>query len=385
MATYEIEKFGATGDGYTSATSSIQKAIDTCWEKGGGQVVCGSGIFRTGSLVLKSNVELRLEPGSRLVGSEYLKDYQDLEAADFYAGKSPEKSRNALILAVEAENIALTGQGEINGSGMAFYDLKTADEHGKLAKPPTPRPRIIMFYRCRNVLIKDLTFRDASCWTIWLMRCENVHIHRLKIFSNRRMRNIDGIDIDACRQVTVSDCLMDTEDDCIAVRSIQQLYDSPAICEDVVITNCIFRTQCNGIRVGCPGDGEIRNCVFSNLIISDSTNGLLIQNPAYYLPPGSSGSADIHDLVFSDISITCRKHPLAITVDSGIKLKRLSDITFNNIKVVSSGGPILLQGSPETILRNIRLQDIEMKTSAEEFIICRCCESITLDNLRLQR
>jgi len=384
MGNYEIKEFGARGDGYTPATSSIQKAIDICSEKGGGRVVCGSGIFRTGSLVLKSNVELTLEPGCRVVGSEDLKDYLDLETAGFYGGKSPEKSRNALLLAVEAENIALTGQGEINGSGMAFYDLKTADENGKLAKPPTPRPRIIMFYRCRNVLIKDLTFRDAACWTIWLMRCENVHIQRLKIFSNRRMRNIDGIDIDACRQITVSDCLMDTEDDCIAVRSIQQLYDSPAICEDVAITNCIFRTQCNGIRVGCPGDGEIRNCVFSNLIISDSTNGLLIQNPEYYLPPGNSGSADIHDLVFANLVISCRKHPLAVTVDPGIKLKRLADITFQNIKVVSSGGPILLQGSPETVLRNISLHHIEMKTCSDQSLICRWCENITWHDCRLK-
>jgi len=380
----DVRDYGAVADGQTLNTQAIQNSIDACHGKGGGRVLCEGGSFRTGTLILKSNVELTVVAGSRLLASEDLKDYQDLAAPGFTPGQGHEKSQNALILAHDAENIALTGRGEIYGSGLAFYDPASADKFGKLAKPSTPRPRLVMFYRCRNVLIEDLTFSESACWNIWLMKCENVHIHRLKIFSNRRMRNVDGIDIDACRQVTVSDCLMDTEDDCIAVRAMQDLYDSPAVCEDVTVSNCVFRTACNGIRVGCPGDGEIRNCVFGNLIISDSARGIILQNPKVYLPEGSTGSADIHDLLFSGITITARLSPVWLYVEEGIRLKRFSDITFSDIQVVKSGGPFVIEGSPETLIHNIALNNIQMKTSATESLVLRHCAGITLTNFSVR-
>lgn len=383
MKTFRITDFGAVGDGKTLNTTAIQKTIDICNEKGGGKVVCDRGVFISGTLVLKSNVNLFIESGSKIKGSENLNDYQDLQAPGFIPGEGIEKSKNALILATFAENFSITGIGEINGSGLAFYDPKTADINGKFAKPETARPRIIMFYRCKNVLIEDVSFVDSSCWTIWLMQCENVHIHRAKFFGNARMRNVDGIDIDQSKRVTVSDCFFDTEDDCIAVRSMKNLYKKQMVCETIAVSNCIFKTHCNGIRIGCPCDGEIKDCIFSDIVIEDCGNGILFEYPKRYLFGGSS-SACVHDILFNNVIIkNSAGSPIKLIVEEGIKIDRLSDINFSNIKILNSHKPVIVCGSSNTIIKNIRFENVELHTTGENASLFQKCEGIKLNNFEV--
>ncbi len=382
MNTYNIADFGAVADGKSINTKAIQKAIDTCYQAGGGRVLCGSGYYRTGTLTLKSNVNLHLEAGCKIVGSESLSDYEDLSAKGFIAKATPEKSRNCLIKAVESENISITGLGEINGSGEAFYEHASISPYGKFEKPPTPRPRIVMFYRCRNILFQDTSFVNSPCWTFWLMQCEDVNVHRIKIRGDRRLRNVDGIDIDACRNVTVSDSIIDTEDDCIILRSMQNMYDTPAVCENITVNNCVLKSQCQGIRIGCPNDAVIQNSTFSNLVITNSTNGIIIQNPKVYLREGSSGSLDVHDIMFSNITIGCKQFPVWIYIEDGIKLKRLSDLSFSNMRI-KSGGPFIVQGSKETAIRKVNFSNVDIETSGDDAVICRNCEDIKLTNMQL--
>jgi len=149
---------------------------------------------------------------------------------------------------------------------------------------------------------------------------------------------LNGVNIDACRNVTISDCLMDTEDDCIVLRAIQYLYDDPAVCENVTVTNCVLKTACQGVRVGCPGDAVIRNSTFSNLVIESTNNGILFENPHRYLPPDARPRADVSDIVFSNVVIRCRRWPIKILVEDGIALRRLSDLSFSNFRI-RSGAP----------------------------------------------
>lgn len=379
---YKIKDFGAE-ERIKINTKAIQKAIDTCNEKGGGRVVCGPGIFKTGTIILKSNVNLFLEKGSILVGSEELKDYKDLIADGFIPGEMHEKSKNALILAAFEENISITGMGEINGSGLAFYDHKTADSKGKFAKPDNQRPRIVMFYRCKNILIEDVSFVNSSCWTIWLMQCENVLIKKIRVLGDRRMRNVDGIDIDGCKNVVVSDCIMNTEDDCIAIRSIKNLYQQPCVCENITVNNCIFRTSCNGIRIGCPADGEIKNCVFNNIIIETIVNGILLEYPKRYLPHDLQGSANVHDIMFNNFLINAQGSPIALIIEDGVKILNLSDIVFSNIKIVNSKKPILISGNKQSIICSIKFENIGLKTKGEDAILCRWARGIKFNNFEV--
>lgn len=378
----DITDHGAIGNAVTLNTHAIQQAIDTCHDAGGGMVWCGPGTFITGTVYLRSHVELHLAAGCRIVGSTRLEDYPDFIAPGYRHQIAPEQSSKCLIGAVEAQGIAITGSGIIDGSGLAFYGSAPPPEQGKYAKPPTPRPRIAMLYRCQGVRIQDVTFLDSPCWTCWLMRCETVHIHRVRIQGDRRMRNVDGIDIDGCRDVTVSDCIIHTEDDCLVLRAMRPLYDddTPVVCENVVITNCLLDSGCQGVRVGCPSDGTVRHCTLSNLVIRSENNGIVFDNPARYLRDG--GTADVHDIAFANVTIRCRRAPIRIYIEEGIRLARLADLRFSDLRI-QSGSPWLIQGSTQTTIRDVRLTNIDVQTTGDDAIICRRARGIKLDNVEL--
>lgn len=378
---FDILSFGAVPDGVTENSAAIQRAIDACHESGGGRVFCGSGTFLSGSFELKSNVELHLAVGCRIVGSPRLEDYRELTAPGFRTERSPERSSQSLVRAIGAENIAITGPGELNGSGLAFYDTSLGPVTF-FPKPVGARPRIVMFYKCRNIRIQETSFIDSPCWTIWLMMCERVAIHRVTVSGDQRMINNDGIDIDACRDVTVSDSFFKTADDCVILRSIQGCYETPALCENVSVANCVLDSCCQGIRVGCPGDGEIRNAVFSNIVINSASNGINFENPKRYLRDTMRGTADVHDILFSNITIDCVNTPISIVVEDGIELPRLAGIGFFHVRI-RSGKPCLVKGSPETIIRDVTFSDIRLDTTGDDAVICRNCEGVKFNGVEV--
>ncbi len=379
---FDIREYGARPDGQTLNTSAIQGAIDACHAAGGGRVLCGPGTYLTGSLHLKSGVDLHLSLGCRLVGSTNLADYDDMIAPGFRHQAAPEHSSKSLLIAIGAEDFAITGPGEINGSGPSFYDTSSVLWERFYAKPASPRPRMLMACKCRSFRIEDASFNDSPCWTFWLMQCEDVGIHRIRMLADQKMINNDGIDLDMCRNVTVSDCILKTGDDCIILRAMRNLHDTESPCENVTVSNCALDSWCQGIRVGCPGDGVIRNCTFSNLVITGPGNGIVFNNPARYLPQGCTGSADVRRILFSNVAIDCGNAPIKMDVDAGVVLPYLGDVSFSNLRI-RSGQPIIVQGSPETTIRNVRFSNIEIETSGEDALRCRYCEGVSFADVRV--
>ncbi|NLW87107.1 MAG: hypothetical protein GXY38_09565 [Planctomycetes bacterium] len=334
----------------------IQGAIDAAHQKGGGRVVLEPGVHRSGSIVMRSFVELHVPAGAKIQGGSKPEDYHDFEAPD-YPGHAPEKSRKCFISAAHAENIAITGTGEINGAGRDFYDTNVP-EGAFFVKPPHPRPRMIQFFNCRNVRFEGTSFVDSPGWTFWLIGCNDVFVHRVRVHGCQQMINNDGIDIDGCRRVTISDSFFRTGDDCLILRAIPQSPDHKPICEEVVVTNCVLDSWCQGIRVGCPSDDTIRNCTFSNLVISGRGNGINVDNPKRYLMPNCNGRLDLNNILFSNIVIESKNTPIRIFVEEGVKLRHLGGLTFSHIRIKAQK-PCLVQGSSETCIDGLRFTDVQ--------------------------
>lgn len=358
---------------------SLQNAIDAAHAAGGGRVALEPGVHATGTLFMKSHVELHIPAGAKIQGSGKVTDYLDFRDPGFDA-VAPENSHKCLIAAAHCENIAITGDGEINGDGPAFYDTHVPEGHF-FAKPPDPRPRMIQFFDCRNVRFESVSFVDSPGWTFWLIGCVDVKIHGITVTGCQQMINNDGIDIDHCRNVTVSDCVITTGDDCLILRAIRKSPEHHAVCENVVVSNCILDSRCQTIRVGCPSDDTIRNCSFSNLVIRGSGkqgNGININNPKRYLKPGCNGYLDVHDIVFNNLVIESTGVPIWINVEEGVKLRRLAGITFSNIRIRSEH-PCRLKGSPETTIEDIRFSEIRCSKA----MVVEKCRRVSLNHVDL--
>ncbi len=377
-----VKDSGAAGDGKTNDSAALQKAIDTCSHAGGGKVVVPPGEYLVATLYMKSNVELHLTAGAKLRGEQSPDCYDDFKADGFKSEFCAENTARVLLAASYCENISITGQGEINGSGPAFYDTANSGPEGVYAKPPIKRPRMVMFFRCKNVKLEDSSYMDSPCWTIWLIACEQVNIRGIKVIGDQKMINNDGIDIDSCRNVAISDCFIKTGDDCLILRAIQQVQDQPAICENVAVSNCVLDSWCQGIRVGCPGDNIIRNCAFSNIVFDGRGSVINVDNPKRYLPENSGTRLDLTNIMFSNFIVDSGRYPVRINVEEGVKLRKISGLVFSNFRG-KSAKPCLISGSSETIVENIKFSNFDITSEESSPIVCRNARNVRLNDEEL--
>ena len=249
-ADFNVRDYGAKGDGVAFDTAAIQAAIDACNSAGGGTVVVPAGTYLTGTIELKNNVGLRLEKGSVLLGSKNLDDYP--ECVPNLRSYTDKYTRHSIIYAESAENIAITGEGTIDGQGAAFDNTTYA------------RPNMMRIISCRNVSVRGIRMLDGAMWTCHFLSCTDVSVSGVTIRS-RVNKNNDGLDIDGCRNVRISDCDISSGDDAIVLKST-----SPLPSENVVISNCVLSTACNAIKMGTESNGGFKNVAISNCVVYDT-------------------------------------------------------------------------------------------------------------------
>lgn len=235
-----ILTYGAKNDGKTINTVAIQQAIDACSGSGGGRVLVPAGIFISGTVHIKRGVNLVIEQGAVLKGSDQLSDYQAV------------KGTPALIIAQDVDHIAISGQGVIDGNGHAPNFQKGDNGKG--------RPMLMFFVDCRHVAVSGIHLRSPAFWTEKYSGCEDVRITGISVYAHANWNN-DGIDIDS-KNVVVSDCIFDTDDDAICLKSER---DAP--CENVTITNCVAASNCNAIKMGTASRGGFQNIHISGITI----------------------------------------------------------------------------------------------------------------------
>lgn len=288
-AKYNITDYGAVANSGAPATKAIQKAIDSCNKNGGGIVVVPPGIFYTGPLRLKSNVNLHLSEGSILRFSTNPDDYLPVvltrwEGVDCY-------NYSPLIYAYQQENIAITGKGILDGQAsdsswwrwkgrgkfgwkegmesqsspegrdmlMKFEVNNTDIKKRIMGKGHYLRPPFVELYKCKNILLEDFTLNRAPFWQLHPLLSENITIRGVRAES--RGPNNDGCDPESCKDVLIENCYFSTGDDCIAIKSGRnndgRRWNIPS--ENIVIRNCVMKDGHGGVVIGSEVSGGCRN------------------------------------------------------------------------------------------------------------------------------
>ena len=337
--------------------AAIQKAIDAANAAGGGVVRLERGVYESGTLYLKSGVELNVPEGAVLRGGTRPEDYDDV--VDARIRKHPERSDKVFIACTFQTNVTVTGKGVIDGRGPCFYDTDVPASEPFYRKPPHPRPRMLQFVGCRDVRFEDITLKDSPGWTCWVRMGENVTAERVKILADQRMINNDGFHIDGCRHVRIRNCTFRTGDDCVVMRAIRSPDGESGLCEDMLVEDCDMSTSCSGVRLGCPSDGTIRKGVFRRLRIRGN-GGILSGHPTGYLQEGSVGGFRMEDILFEDCDVESKWEGIAYYVEPGITLGAFGNTVFRNLRV-KSGQRLMLRGNGNTWLENLRFENVKLE------------------------
>ena len=373
---YNVRDYGAKGDGRTLDHGAINKAIEAATADGGGQVVLSAGTYLCGSIRLKSNVDLHLMAGAKILAAPAsLKAYDESESF----GGFPEYQdgghtyfHNSLIWAEGQQNVSITGHGMIDGEGLTKRDTETAGnvQGGSIGTGD----KAIALKLCRNVTIRDITIYRGGHFAIITTGCDIGTIDNVTIDTNR-----DGIDIDCCKYFTVSNTKVNTpNDDAIVLKSSYALK-RPVLCEHILITNCIVTGYklgtflsgeyipekvnwvCGRIKLGTESNGGYRNITISNCTCMWSS-GLAFEEV---------DQGRMENITVSNISLSHVHHyPIYITTgcrNRGPKeVTRMSsarDIYINNVVAddCDSLAGIIITGMEGEPIRNVSLSNIRIQ------------------------
>lgn len=367
---YNIRDYGAVGDGVAKDTASIQKAIDLCAEQGGGTVVVPAGEYLSGTIQLRSYVELYLTPAARIVSS--------MEEADFTAPEGEEAAElsegqgsRALVCARHAKHIAVTGLGTIDGRGEHFLEPEDGVSDYVLEPLGGFRPKLIDLEGCTNVVFRDVTLYRASSWGLHMTGCNQVTVDGVKILGQVRGPNNDGIDPDCCKDVHISNCHIETGDDCIVIKTTKYGAERYGACENITVTNCTLQSHDSAIKIGTETHADIRNITVTNCVIRNSNRGVGI-----WVRDG----ATMENMLFSNLFIETRlfsneeeikrtlrwwgkSEPIFMTAERRNTPNASVPGTIRNIRfdqlLIESEGCIYLEGSEESILEGIVLRNVK--------------------------
>jgi len=340
---YDITKYGAIADGKTLCTDAIQKAIDACSDNGGGVVCLPAGRFISGTIALRSGVTLNLLAGCTLLGSTDLKDYPPyVQAFRSYTDNYTDKS---LIYAEKVEHIAITGRGVIDGQGATFEG------------PYKVRPYMIRIIECNDVTVQDVKIINSPMWVQHYLACEDVRIDGITVKSLVNHNN-DGIDIDCCRRVTISNCNILSGDDAIVLKST-----ADPICRDVVVSNCVLSSRCNALKMGTESNGGFQNIVLSNCAIYDTRlAGVALE----IVDGGIMDGVMVSNITMRNVGapIFVRLGNRARPFKANMKkptIGKLRNVTINNIEATGAGPTgCAISGLPGAFIENLTLNNLRL-------------------------
>lgn len=386
VGVYNVADYGAVCDTTVLSTDAIQRAIDDCSANGGGMVYVPAGDYKVTAVMLKDHVNLYLSGGATLYASRKVDDYKDKKVK---IGASDAVEMEVVLMARDAHDISVSGFGRLHCRAvreqyrrepqLAVADSVTgreidnairygADYRTKYRKVP-PCPGAINFTGCDNVHIRDIEVIESSGWGVHLQWCDRVVVDGVHIMSNPDNGvNSDGLDIDGCSNVMVSNCVINTGDDALCLKTTRS-EGRTMPCRLVTVTNCILTSSSAALKLGTESHANFEDITVTNCIINDANRGInmIIRD-----------GGDVKNVLFSDIIInTVRKATFwwgngdAVWLTSQKRgdipsAGKIENVTFNNIIAHGQGG-VRLEGF-DCRMKNIRFRDFQMFMEPEDAV-----------------
>jgi polygalacturonase len=419
---YNIRDFGAAGDGKTLDTAAIQSAIDAANRDRGGIVLVPGGDFLVGSIELKSNVTLHLAAQGRLLGSGKREDY--------IAGKGipPGNGNVVLLYAANAENVTIEGRGTIDGQGANFYTGQgdnTGPNQGANGPGNRDRPHLMVFFRCTNLLIRDVFLTRSAYHCCRILRCDHVRLDGVRIY-NRVNKNNDGFHFNDSQYVNISNCNIVCQDDACALFGSNK-FVTVTNCvfstrwsvfrfgggepENIVVSNCvIYETYGCPIKISCGGRSRMQNMLFSNLVMQNVTGPISIglrsrrrratTEESATQPATAPARGVVRNIAFHNIRATVVTQPVnhadipfdvrmypgelrTCIVVNGVGDDVIENVSFTDVHVTFAGGATTEEAAVREVPQ-IAGEYFQIGTPPAYGIFARNVRGLTLDNVRLE-
>ena len=359
--TCDPHKFGAKGDGVAKDTVALQSAIYACAAQGGGTVRLTAGTYLSAPIVLKSNITLHLDKGATLLGSPDHGDYPDKTEFRLPAVQS-------LVSAANAENIAIEGDGVIDGNGESWWQAARAI-HDAGVMGNHPRPRLIVFDHCTHLRVEGVTIQNSPFWQLVPYYSDDIVIRNIRVLAPQHSPNTDAVDPFSSSNIHIDHLYADVGDDDIAIKS--GAINSPGGDEpshDITITDCTFMHG-HGLSIGSEIAGGAHHITAERIHFEGTDNGIRVK-------ANRDRGNDVSNLVFRDIDMKDVANPLVIseyyprilppegTVITAAPVTRLTP-HFHNITVenlTATGGKMAgaIVGLPEAPVDQVVLKNVKL-------------------------
>lgn len=440
---FSILKFGAKNDGLTLNTKAINDAIDACNKKGGGVVVIPAGLWMTGPVALKSNVNLCLQKGSLL---QFTSDFTQYPLVEGNWEGLPQMRNQSPVSATNATNIAITGFGIIDGGGEAWRMVKKdkltesqwkklvasggalSDDKkswypseawmkaskmknpGQISPEKTPefyneikeflRPNLLVLTKCNKILLEGVTFQNSPAWCLHPLMSENITIRNISVKNPWYAQNGDGLDLESCKNVLVENSIFDVGDDGICIKSGRDAEGRKRgmPTQDVIVKHCTVYAAHGGFVIGSEMSGGAKNiwvddCTFIGTDIGlrfKTTRGrggvvenIYIKNIAMKNIPGEAILFDMYYAAQDPIVLSGEKRepPKVELQPVTEETPQFKNIYIKNVVVNGAQKAIFVRGLPEMNVKNIVMEDMVLQ--AKEGLDMTEGTGITLKNVQL--
>jgi polygalacturonase len=355
-----VQKYGAKPDGTTKNTSAIQAAIDDCAKAGGGTVKLSGGVFLSGPIVIKTNTTLDLDKGTTLLGSP---DHAD------YPGKTEFRApgTQSLVSATNAQNIAITGSGTIDGNGESWWAEARATHNAGVVGAVKFRPRLVVFDHCKHVRIEGVTIQNSPSWQVVPYYTDDTVIRNVRILAPQHSPNTDAIDPFSSSNMIIDHVYADVGDDNIAIKS--GIINSPGPDDpsrNITITDCEFMHG-HGLSIGSEIAGGANNIHAERIHFKGTDQAIRIK-------ANRDRGNQVYNISFKDItmedvrtSILISEYYPKVLPEGNVAaapVTRLTpffhDITIENVNSVKSGTAGVIVGLPESPVKNVVLKNINI-------------------------